>query len=644
MVFLILLLATALLLSPALINPDLIIGRPNDLQEFFWPLIEFSKSEIIKNFNLPLWNPHILSGTPLLPNPQAPLFYLPNIIFLTLPIGVGFMVSIFVHIFLGGVFMYFFFRNGLNFSKFVSYFAAISYIFTPRLSAYLTAGHFGLICAGMYIPLTLLAIKKLSLSFKLNWLALYVISLTGLLLTHTITFLIIGFVSFFFYLFLIVQKGLDLKTLRKSFFLFIATAFLFLGLNSVVLLPQIEWAPNTTRFLLLKNPDTHPKWQGFGSFVSALFPTPLLVTGGTGGIDTEQWISLGILTSILSLYGFTQLKLHSKIIISLVILVILLTSLNNISPIFPLLIKLDAFKLMRVSTRVWIVVILISLYLSSLGLESIRKKSVKGLGLIIVLGLLAETLLLSWNRISFPVEKPKRASLNIVKFLQDNSSLSRVFCLNRCISQKDAVDFGLELADGYDTIQQTNYFKQFWQFTAHFWDYYTLTLPPMGIYIFEKIQPDIKALGDYNVLYIVSPYEVTDLNLVEVLRMDGFIIYENKLAKTRAYYSGEKSTPAKIIKYSPNLIKINTTSTESKSLNLSMTYSSGWKAFLNGTSEVTIQEKPNGTMLVDLTSDTYFVDFKYSPDSFKTGLIISSTVWGILILLILKSKYVSTKS
>lgn len=642
MVFLIILLASAVYLGPTLINPDLFIGRPNDLQEFFWPLIAFAKKELFLNQALPLWNPHILSGTPLLPNPQAPLFYPPNLIFLITPIGLGFMLSIFIHIFLAGIFMYLLFRNGLGFSKFISVFAAISYIFTPRLSAYITAGHFGLICAFPYIPLALLAIKNLSSKFRLSWLTIYVISLTGLFLTHTITFGVVGLSSVVLYLFLSLQKGLSLEVIKKAFVVFLSSAVLFFGLNAVALLPQLEWAPGTTRFLLLKSPETHPKWEGFQSFFTALFPTSLLITGGTGGIDTEEWISVGLIASLLSIVGFTKIKLRNKLLVSLVVLIIIFISLNNLSPLYPLLIKQDWFKLMRVSTRVWIVIIIISIYFSCLGLAIIRKRW-QTLSAIVAFALLLETLLLSWNRLTFPIEKPSHASVNVVSFLQKNAGNNRVFCLTRCISQKDATNFGLELADGYDTVQQTNYYKQFWQFTAHFWDYYTLTLPPMGIYIFEKIQPDLKALGDYNVLYIISPYEVPNSNLKEVSRIDGFIIYENMLSKSKAYFADDKSTSAQIIRYSPNFIRVRTTPLLSKNLTLALVYSPGWKAFLNGQKEVSVQEKSNGTQLVDLEPGTSFVDFKYSPDSFKRGLAITSlTILGLLAFLI-KGKYVSRK-
>ena len=112
-----LLLVTTLLYLPILLNPGLLLERGNDLQEFFWPIFYFVKQQLIKNHTLPLWNNLFLSGTPLLPDPQAPLFYLPNIIFLILPIGVGFIVSMFFHTLIGGIGAYLVARHGFKFSK-----------------------------------------------------------------------------------------------------------------------------------------------------------------------------------------------------------------------------------------------------------------------------------------------------------------------------------------------------------------------------------------------------------------------------------------------------------------------------------------------------------------------------------------------
>src|SRR3989344_7993068 len=128
---------------PFLVFPSILLDRGNDLQEFFWPIISYTKFNLLTNGNLPLWYTRILSGTPLLPDPQAMLFYLPNIIFLLLPMGLAFIVSIVLHLTVGGIGAYKFAVESLKLKKESAVFAGLLYVTAPRLAAYIEAGHFG---------------------------------------------------------------------------------------------------------------------------------------------------------------------------------------------------------------------------------------------------------------------------------------------------------------------------------------------------------------------------------------------------------------------------------------------------------------------------------------------------------------------
>ncbi|PJA42828.1 hypothetical protein CO176_01325, partial [Candidatus Woesebacteria bacterium CG_4_9_14_3_um_filter_39_10] len=104
--FLVIFLTVLFFYLPIFLKPNILLERENDLQGFFWPIIYFVKNQILTNHELPLWNNVFFGGTPLLPDPQSPLFYFPNIIFLILPIGIGFIASFFLHSVLAGVGMY----------------------------------------------------------------------------------------------------------------------------------------------------------------------------------------------------------------------------------------------------------------------------------------------------------------------------------------------------------------------------------------------------------------------------------------------------------------------------------------------------------------------------------------------------------
>src|SRR5579859_4223436 len=145
MIIIILLLFSALFYLPIIINSNILVNRGNDLTNFFYPIFYFVRDSIFKFHQLPFWNNLFFSGTPLLPDPQAPIFYLPNLIFLFFKnIDTGFTISIFLHIFIGGVGMYYLAKKGFNFSKASSVFCAFLYIASPKLSGYIEAGHYGL--------------------------------------------------------------------------------------------------------------------------------------------------------------------------------------------------------------------------------------------------------------------------------------------------------------------------------------------------------------------------------------------------------------------------------------------------------------------------------------------------------------------
>lgn len=132
MIILILIVISSLFYLPIIINPSILLARGNDLTIFFWPMIYFVKNIILTNHQLPLWNNLFFSGTPLLPDPQAPIFYLPNIIFLLFKnIDTGFFVSTYIHILVSSIGMYLLGRYGFKFSK-KSHFFVLFFIFFHR--------------------------------------------------------------------------------------------------------------------------------------------------------------------------------------------------------------------------------------------------------------------------------------------------------------------------------------------------------------------------------------------------------------------------------------------------------------------------------------------------------------------------------
>lgn len=620
---------------PVFLKPKILLERGNDLQEFFWPIFYFVKKQILENSLFPFWNNMFFSGTPLLPDPQSPLFYFPNLIFLFFSINQAFVISLFFHTFIASLGMYFLAKHGFKMSNFASTFSALVYLSAPKLAGYLEAGHFGLANSLAWLPFVLLAVIKIVQAPKLSWSIFLAFSLSSIFYTHTITFILaVISVFLFFVVYLLIIKQ---KSFYKSIIFFCLAAILTFGLIAVTLLPQIEWSQNTTRFLLIEDRDVYPKWTSFREFATVIVAPWWENKNNIWKLDSEKWVTLGALPIILSFVGFLNLSKKSRIAILISVLSVVIISLNNISPIYSFLLSWDWYVLARVATRVWFIPVIIVTLLSGLGIERLLKTQIKKPILIfIAIITIVELTSISWIRLLRPREgQTKFASGEIYEFLKKDESQFRVFCVNRCLSQKMVALNGFETIEGYGTLQQKNYYNHFIQLSQVYWDRYTLALPPFEIYNFREIQPYSPELADYNVKYVIAPYKLTDQRLVEKIKIDDYIIYENTINKGRAYFSNGENAP--ILNYQSNSIQVDTSSHPSEELILAEVWSPGWKAYINGKELTPIYELKNALRSVKANDNAQFVEFKYEPESFKLGMYITLTTVLALAIYIFKS-------
>lgn len=620
---------------PILIFPGRVLNRSNDLDLYFWPLFIYIKRQIGLFHTVPLWNTMYLSGTPLISNPQSPVFYLPNTIFLFLPIGTAFIVTMVIHSILGGAGMYLLSKNAFRFSKLASLFTAALFVTSPQLFGYMQAGHYGLILSFAWIPWVLLAVYKISVSPQKQWLALLAVSGAATYLNHALTATVLGVFSALFFLYLTIST--------KRFNIISCCRFglgwlLALGLCAVTLLPQLEWSSRTTRALLIQHPETYPKWSGARDFlVNLLAPW----VRGAYNTDSEKWIATGLVLTGLSIYGLKRLPLKPALGLVLVVLAVTLISLNNSSPLYGLLLKQDWYLVLRVGTRLWFILTIVVIMLAGWSLENIHKTK-PALAFLLISLALGESAFLSWSRtLQLPPNNTHPVPAEIISYLKQDHGLFRVFCLSRCISQKQAAENNLELIEGYDTLIQMNYYKQAWQLTGAYWNYYSLSVPPFGALKYQKLKPDLSSLGDFNTKYIISLYYLDIPNLSPVYQNQGYLVYRNPFFLPRAYYpEGNQQQPPALTYYSPDLIRVDTLNHRGSRLVLANVYSPGWKAYLNGTDYSPVLEKPDALSLVNLRPDTKSVDFRYQPDSYIHGLIISSSSVLAVLYLIFNKRWI----
>lgn len=445
------------------------------------------------------------AGTPLLPDPQNPSWYLPNIIFLFTNIDTGILVSLFAHTLFGSIGIYLASRRVFGFSKKVSIFVTSIFTLSPLPFSYLEAGHWGLSIAWNWLPYLLLSTHKLTSKPDWRTIFLFAASASSIYFNHILTALIVGIPVVLFWLY------------KRSFrFPFFACLLTFV-IISPAFLAQWEWQPQTTRSLLLLQPETFPVWRGKKEFLKTLF---------FFNPETEKAITFGVFPGVIALFGFLKLKRKLKIILLTLVTLVTFVTLNNVSPILSLLLQIDFFVLMRVASRLWPLVVFIFLFIFGTALEKLGGK------IRFILGALAiiESSLIGYSYLVKPISARENIPEGIYQVLESDKTNFRVFCLSRCIPQKEAALRNLHLVEGYGTLQQKDYFYAIQKALNTSWNKYTLSVPPFEAYLYQELQPNAKLLGAFNTKYVISKYRLTDASFVFWGKFDGYYLYLNALS------------------------------------------------------------------------------------------------------------------
>jgi hypothetical protein len=152
---------TLLMFGDVLLSPKPVLlsveGGDIFLEDVYWR--EFAFGQLRKG-NFPFWNPHIFSGTPFFGGFQSGLLYPLNLHYLVLPVHRAINISIALHVFLLGLFMYLWASwRGLRRLSAVT--TGILVMFSGAYFMNIFAGHLGPIGAMVWAPLIFLAIDMI---------------------------------------------------------------------------------------------------------------------------------------------------------------------------------------------------------------------------------------------------------------------------------------------------------------------------------------------------------------------------------------------------------------------------------------------------------------------------------------------------
>ncbi len=151
---LILVFAVAAFFVPFLLSPGSIPGNFGDVFLHYYPLKALAAEHIITG-QMPLWNPYIFAGQPLLANPQSAVLYPFSLLFSLFPLPLAFTLFYAVHLVLAGLFMYLF-LSAHRLPRSAAALGSFTFAFSSFLIYRVTAGHPVILSGFIWLPMILL--------------------------------------------------------------------------------------------------------------------------------------------------------------------------------------------------------------------------------------------------------------------------------------------------------------------------------------------------------------------------------------------------------------------------------------------------------------------------------------------------------
>lgn len=327
--------------------------------------------DLLKSGQWPLWNPHILTGTPLFANLQAAPFSPTNFVYFILDKIDAWSVQIILQHILAALFMFLLLRHW-QVSKLGAILGGIAYSFSGfNLIFSQWNGH---TLSAAFVPLSLLFVDKILSEGKAVSVLALVLSLTLQLLSGypQISFYTAIAVAILWLLRLIKEPKIILK---RSFFLLVSGIFA-LGLSAFQLMPTAElWKLSQRSF------EPHPfewaflPWQKIITFIAPDYFGNHATQNYWGPQDyTSNTAYVGVVAFVLASLGIWLVKKNREILF-LVFLAGFALVLSFPTPISIFLWQNDIFGLRAASAhRATILFIFAAAALVGFGLDSLKQK------------------------------------------------------------------------------------------------------------------------------------------------------------------------------------------------------------------------------------------------------------------------------
>ncbi len=340
-----------------------------DLSSQFVYWREFGFSQLSQG-NLALWNPHIFSGMPYFGGFQSALLYPPNWLYLVLPLATAINVSIALHVFLAGLFIYLWtFRRGLH--PAACLLSSILFMFSGPYFLHISAGHLPNLCAMVWAPLLFLAMDGLLEERSFNWCLIGMLAITMQILAGHPQYVFFTAIAAGLY------AGLRLIKAQQRTLIVVGFGSMYVGaaaLAAVQLLAGLEAAGESVRS------------SGISYAFAAMFSFPpenfltFLVPGFFGGMSNywgrwylwEMSLFIGVTGFILAVSGAVRGSRKLRLSSVSMTLILSVLALGTYTPLFNLLYRsVPGFDLFRGNSKFIFLVAMFSVMLSGIGLDNL---------------------------------------------------------------------------------------------------------------------------------------------------------------------------------------------------------------------------------------------------------------------------------
>ncbi|KAF0134130.1 MAG: Uncharacterized protein FD145_886 [Candidatus Saganbacteria bacterium] len=346
-----------------------------DLSRFFYPLRHLMVEQIRSGI-LPLWNPYIYCGAPLLANLQINFFYPLSIIYHILPFDLAFNYYIIIHYFLAACFMFFLMRN-FKLSNYASFFSGLVFAFSGYL---LSVSNMNTsLSSVVWLPLAFLFYDRMAINPK--YLVGLALMLACMFLGGEPTIVYITVLALFFWGLIISKEKV------KSIMFLLLAVMLALGIAAIQLFPFIEYS-------LLSNRTSAVNFDLIAmrslpiretiNFIMPYFFGNQLLAGGYSpillGNKIQDWLLssyIGIIPFIFLVFAFSKKMLKPSLFFAGLAIVSLFMAFGRYTPFFYVLYKIiPGISLIRYPVKYLFLTTFSIAALGGIGFDEFFKKSV----------------------------------------------------------------------------------------------------------------------------------------------------------------------------------------------------------------------------------------------------------------------------